>query len=56
MLRASACVSGLEWGEGITTQLTRSGPRASTAISATSAESIPPESAIPTCWKPFLFT
>ena len=36
------------------TQVTRSGPSASTATSATSVESIPPERPITTCSKPFL--
>ena len=54
--RASACVSSLEWGEGMTTQLTRSGPSASAAIRVTSAESIPPETATSTRSKPFLRT
>ncbi len=49
-----ACVSRLECGEGMTTQLTCSGPSASTASRATRAESIPPESATPTWRKPFL--
>jgi hypothetical protein len=46
--RASACVSELEWGEGMTTQVTASGPSASTAIIATKAESIPPDTATAT--------
>ena len=40
---ASSWVAELECGEGMITQLTRSAPRASAAISATSAESMPPE-------------
>ena len=38
------------------TQVTRSGPSASTAISATSVESIPPERPITTRPKPFFST
>ena len=38
------------------TQVTRSGPRASTAISATSAESMPPDRASTTFSKPFFST
>ena len=56
MSRASCWVSALEWGEGMTTQVSRSGPTASAASIATRAESIPPERARPTCLKPFLPT
>ena len=38
------------------TSVTRSLPRASTATIATSAESMPPESATTTRWKPFFST
>ena len=54
--RASSWVSSLEWGEGMTTSVTRSGPSASTASIATSAESIPPEIPRPTWPKPFFST
>ena len=40
----------------MTTQLSRSGPTASAASSATRAESMPPERATPTWPKPFLAT
>jgi len=53
---ASDWVSSLELGEGMTTTLTRSAPSASTAIRATSAESIPPDRAMTTCSKPFFST
>jgi hypothetical protein len=49
-------VPSLEYGEGIETQVTRSGPSASAATMATSAESIPPDSASTTWAKPFLST
>lgn len=45
-----------EYRLGIETQCTFSAPRASTAIAATSAESIPPERPISTEAKPFLRT
>ncbi len=54
--RASARVPSDEYGEGMDTHTTRSAPRASTATMATSAESIPPDSAITTRSKPFLCT
>ena len=54
--RASAWVASLEWGDGITTQVTAAGPSASEAISATSAESMPPESPSSTRVNPFLRT
>ena len=55
-MRASSWVASLEWGEGITTQVRRSAPSASAAISATRAESIPPESPTNARSKPFLRT
>jgi hypothetical protein len=54
MVRASAWVASLEWGEGMTTHVSRSAPMASAAISATSAESIPPERPTRARSKPFL--
>jgi hypothetical protein len=54
--RASPWVSSLECGDGITTQVSCSGPTASAASSATSAESIPPDSPTTTRAKPFLRT
>jgi hypothetical protein len=54
--RASSCVASAEWGEGMTTQLTRSGPSASTATSATSAESMPPDRPKTTSPNPFFST
>ncbi len=56
MLRASARVPSLEKGEGMETQVTRSGPSASAATMATSAESIPPERASTTRSKRFFST
>jgi hypothetical protein len=55
-VRASACVSALECGDGMTTPVTRSGPRASAAIMRTRAESMPPETATRTRSKPFFST
>ncbi len=45
-----------EWRGGISTACTRSGPRASEAIVAVSAESIPPDRPRMTEPKPFLAT
>ena len=56
MARASARVPSLEYGDGMDTQVTFSGPTASAAIIATRAESIPPESASTTCSNPFFST
>jgi hypothetical protein len=56
IVRASSWVSLEEYGDGMTTHVTRSGPSASTAISATSAESIPPERPNTTRSKPFFST
>jgi len=53
---ASPRVPSDEYGEGIVTHVTHSGPRASTAMRATSVESIPPESPMTTCLKPLLVT
>ena len=59
-LSASAAASASEPGEekrdGIATPCTRSGPSASTAIAATSDESIPPDSPTTQSTKPFLAT
>ena len=54
--RASARVPADEYGEGMVTPVTFSWPSASTAMAATSAESMPPESPMTTCLKPFLVT
>ena len=57
---ASSSASVTEWSElqalGMPTTCTASGPRASQAIVATRAESIPPDSPSTTDWKPFLRT
>ena len=53
---ASVTEAGLEYGEGIARARTASGPRASAASVATSAESIPPESPSVTSRKPFFRT
>ena len=53
---ASVTDPGLEYGDGIARARTASGPRASAASVATSAESIPPESPSVTSRKPFLRT
>jgi pyruvate,water dikinase len=45
-----------EYGDGMVTPLTFSLPSASTAMAATSEESIPPDSPITTCLNPFLRT
>ena len=54
-LRSSEAI-GLEWTEGIATPVTRSGPSASAATAAVSAESMPPDRPITTPGKPFLST
>ena len=45
-----------EYSLGMETQTTRSGPSASTATAATTAESMPPDSATTTAPKPFFST
>ena len=52
----SVTLPSLEKRDGISTPTTRSGPSASTAIAATSEESMPPERPISTSVKPFLRT
>ena len=56
--RASASASALEWSDetalGIETPRTLSGPSASAAMTATSAESMPPESPTTAFLKPHL--
>ena len=47
---------GLEYGEGMSTQVTLAGPRASAAMAAVSAESMPPERPITAREKPHLCT
>ena len=54
--RASSRVASDENLDGIETVWTRSGPRASAAIAAVSAESMPPEIPITTSSKPFFET
>ena len=60
MASAIACASSTEWFEeyllGIATPLTRLAPKASIAIAATNAESIPPERPRTTDLNPFLPT
>jgi len=53
---ASPRVPDDEYGDGMVTPLTFSRPSASTAMAATSEESMPPDSPITTCLKPFLRT
>ena len=53
---ASVTLPSLEKRDGMSTPTTCSGPSASTAIAATSDESIPPESPMSTSVKPFLRT
>ena len=57
---AKAWASEIEWSEeyllGIATPFTRFAPRASIAIAATSAESIPPDRPTTTLRKPFFST
>ncbi len=53
---ASSRLSGEEYLEGIARARTAAGPRASAATTATSAESIPPESPSTTSPNPFLPT
>ena len=45
---ASVTLPSLEYRDGMSTPVTRSGPSASTAIAATSDESIPPDSPMST--------
>ncbi len=54
--RASPRVASDENCDGIDTQWTRSGPSASAASAAVSAESMPPDSPTTTSRKPFLST
>jgi hypothetical protein len=54
--RASVRVASDEYRDGIETQCTRSGPSASAASAAVTAESIPPETPTRTSLKPFLST
>lgn len=60
MRRASSAASPFEWSEeyfeGMETPYTFSGPTASQAIAATSAESMPPDSPISTERNPFFRT
>ena len=53
---ASSMLRSLVNGDGRRTPVTRSGPRASTAIAALSAESIPPETPSTIAGKLFFFT
>ena len=52
--RASSMLPWLEYGDGISTPSTRSGPSAAAAIAAVSAESMPPDSPSSTRVKPHL--
>ncbi len=52
----SVTLPSLENRDGMSTPTTRSGPSASTAIAATSDESMPPESPMSTSVNPFLRT
>ena len=53
---ASVFEPSLEYRDGIDTPWTCSDPSASTAIAATSAESMPPDRPMTTSEKPFFFT
>ncbi len=55
-IAASVREPSLEYRDGIDTPCTCFAPSASTAIAATSAESIPPDNPITTSVKPFLRT
>jgi hypothetical protein len=54
--RASECVSSEVKRDGIETQCTLPGPRASAASAAVTAESIPPDTPTTTSVKPFFCT
>ena len=54
--RASATEPSDEYRLGMVTPHTASGPRASAAMAAVSAESMPPDRPSTTCEKPFLRT
>ena len=54
--RASSTLAGDEYGDGIASRRTASGPSASVASVATSAESIPPDIPMTTSRNPFFRT